>query len=617
MSIVFEQVTKRFRDLPVVNEVSLQIETGEFFVLLGPSGSGKSTLIRAAAGLTDVDHGRISFHGSDVTHVPAKSRGVGLVFQNYALFRHMTVGENVEFALRVRGVRRVTRQRRREELLELMGLKGYGNRMPGELSGGQQQRVAVARALAHEPAVLLMDEPFGALDAKIRVELRDTIRQVQRSLGMTTILITHDQEEAFALADRVGVMHNGRLLEVGPAERLYRYPATRFVATFLGAANLLLGQLSTDGLRLGISSISCGDALDSADATREVVTVIRPEDIEIADSERHLRSAPFAEGIVEGVSFGGGIERLAVRLTPSAALESAVRLDSNTAASAVTVEVSRPTNEQSLVKATVGRTVSLGIRRFHILPTPISSYRIFRAASANAIMAQPLFKQLVDSMRARVLDPTVATAGSGTESSVRSGVTVIENSDESLRSIGEALQQGARRLLVLPESKNIPQEVLIYCDSEMSRRATLGLVASTLRHMPATATFVNIQGANADRPEVVNNFRRALDARAELLELHGLDVRTDVHIGELRDWVHDLAAHRAGALVVLGLEGTAVEIDSILKRTFSPLFIGSSPHAVLVCCSGQLAQKTSGIPTPSAESISGVREAITNTEQSA
>ena len=244
MSIRFEQVSKVYNGQPVVNDVSLEIASGEFFVLLGPSGSGKSTLLRALAGLTAVDHGRILLHGRDVTHVSARERGTGFVFQHYALFRHMTVGENIEFALKVRRVRAAARRERRRELLRLVDLEGFDDRLPGQLSGGQQQRVAVARALAHEPAVLLLDEPFGALDAKIRVELRATVRAVQRRLGMTTILVTHDQEEAFSLADRLGVMQMGRLLETGNAEQLYRQPATRFVATFLGAANLFLGEAS-------------------------------------------------------------------------------------------------------------------------------------------------------------------------------------------------------------------------------------------------------------------------------------------------------------------------------------------------------------------------------------
>src|SRR5579863_6206238 len=247
MSIDLDQVTKHYGGVPVVNDVSLQIGDGECFVLLGPSGSGKSTLLRAIAGLTTVDHGRIALHGRDVTHVAARKRGVGLVFQNYALFRHMTVAENIEFALRVRRMRAGSRRQRRKELLRLVALEGMDDRLPAQLSGGQQQRVAVARALAHKPEVLLLDEPFGALDAKIREELRRTIRQVQRELGITTVLVTHDQEEAFAMADRIGIMNLGRLLEMGVPHELYSRPATRFVATFLGAANLILALRTPDG----------------------------------------------------------------------------------------------------------------------------------------------------------------------------------------------------------------------------------------------------------------------------------------------------------------------------------------------------------------------------------
>ena len=176
MSIALDQVTKRYQGQPVVNDVSLEVAEGEFFVLLGPSGSGKSTLLRAIAGLTETDHGQIALHGHDVTHVPARDRGVGFVFQNYALFRHMSVAENIEFALRVRRMKTSERRARRQELLRLVALEGMDERLPSQLSGGQQQRVAVARALAHKPQVLLLDEPFGALDAKIREELRSTIR---------------------------------------------------------------------------------------------------------------------------------------------------------------------------------------------------------------------------------------------------------------------------------------------------------------------------------------------------------------------------------------------------------------------------------------------------------
>src|SRR6476469_8395778 len=316
MSITLDQVTKHYGGVPVVNDVSLDIGDGEFFVLLGPSGSGKSTLLRAVAGLSGVDHGRISLHGRDVTHVAARKRGVGLVFQNYALFQHMTVAENIEFALRVRRMRARARRDRRKELLRLVALEGLDERLPAQLSGGQQQRVAVARALAHKPEVLLLDEPFGALDAKIREELRRTIRQVQRELGITTVLVTHDQEEAFALADRIGIMNLGRLLEMGAPHDLYTRPATRFVATFLGAANLILARRTPDGVQIGGATVA---AAERAEDTREneVVAVVRPEEIEVAASRETLRCGYLGRGVVDEVVFTGALERLRVGLTRS------------------------------------------------------------------------------------------------------------------------------------------------------------------------------------------------------------------------------------------------------------------------------------------------------------
>src|SRR5690606_10759862 len=298
------------------NDVSLEVAQGEFFVLLGPSGSGKSTLLRAIAGLTGVDHGRIALHGQDVTHVSARRRGVGLVFQNYALFRHMTVGENIEFALRVRRMKAAERRARRQELLRLVALEGMDDRLPTQLSGGQQQRVAVARALAHKPHVLLLDEPFGALDAKIREELSRTIREVQRELNITTVLVTHDQEEAFAMADRIGVMNLGRLLECGKPDELYARPATRFVATFLGAANLLLANQTAQGIRFGATPVHAR-RIERIDAGREheVVAVLRPEEMELAPTRDALRTNYIASGHVEEVVSTGALERLRIRLT--------------------------------------------------------------------------------------------------------------------------------------------------------------------------------------------------------------------------------------------------------------------------------------------------------------
>jgi ABC-type sulfate/molybdate transport systems ATPase subunit len=222
MSITLDQVTKRYQGLPVVNDVSLDIGDGEFFVLLGPSGSGKSTLLRAIAGLSGVDHGRIALHGRDVTHVSARERGVGLVFQNYALFRHMTVADNIEFALRVRRMKGAERRQRRQELLRLVALEGMDERLPAQLSGGQQQRVAVARALAHKPEVLLLDEPFGALDYETGKVVLAAIARANERFGTTTIVITHNAAIA-VMADRVLRLGGGRI--VGEARNARRLSA--------------------------------------------------------------------------------------------------------------------------------------------------------------------------------------------------------------------------------------------------------------------------------------------------------------------------------------------------------------------------------------------------------
>ncbi|MFI4868889.1 MAG: ABC transporter ATP-binding protein [Steroidobacterales bacterium] len=605
MSINFEQITKHYNSAPVVNDVSLQIEAGEFFVLLGPSGSGKSTLLRIAAGLTDVDHGRISFHGRDVTNVRARDRGVGLVFQHYALFRHMTVGENVEFALRVRGVRRRNRARRRDELLQLVALEGYAARLPGQLSGGQQQRVAVARALAHEPQVLLLDEPFGALDAKIRVELRETIRQVQRRLGMTTILVTHDQEEAFALADRIGIMNNGRLLETGRAETLYRRPATRFVATFLGAANLFLGERGPDGLRLGKHFLAVGDSLKAAGMGNEVVTVVRPEDIEVAEDEERLHSSALSQGHVLSVDFGGVLERLRVQLPRESEVISAVGREHLAdvagaihAAPQVVVEATRTNGEQGQLPLTPGKRVMLGIRRFHVLPTPISSFRILSADAATATLLRqaPLLRQLVQSMQAPVLD----ALDKGERDASQTGVAVIAGGGNAVDEIAAAAAQGRRQMLCIPLHLGLPRRMLIQCNSEAARSATLGLVASVMRHLHAEATFVSVQSPTAPRSEVTTSFRRLLDARAELQQTHGLDIRTDVQIGDLNGWVAHLAASSEPVLVVLGLDGSPGELEQILHREFQPLFNHGGNCAVLLSCTGASAatdNRPSGIDT--------------------
>ena len=319
MSIILDQLTKRYEGRPVVNQLSLEIANGEFFVLIGPSGSGKSTVLRMIAGLNPVDEGRVILHGRDVTLATPQQRGVGFVFQHYALFEHMSVADNIEFALRVRKVPADQRQARRDELLELVGLAGLGGRRPDQLSGGQQQRVALARALAHQPEVLLLDEPFGALDAKIRVDLRRALKRIQSELKITTIFVTHDQEEAFELADRLGVMNFGRLLEVGTPSELYQHPQTEFVATFLGTANLLVGESTPSGVRVGPVSFPADPetkSIEQASTQQRVQVLFRPEDVTLALADETLEAPQLGQGEIEQSTFSGSVERLRVRCLP-------------------------------------------------------------------------------------------------------------------------------------------------------------------------------------------------------------------------------------------------------------------------------------------------------------
>ena len=237
--ISVSNVTKRFGDYVALNDVSLEVPDGSLTALLGPSGSGKSTLLRIIGGLESPDSGRVVIHGEDATAVPPQRRGIGFVFQHYAAFKHMTVRDNVAFGLTVRKRPKDEVSRRVDQLLEIVGLAGYQKRYPSQLSGGQRQRMALARALAVEPRVLLLDEPFGALDAKVRADLREWLRKLHDEVHVTTLLVTHDQEEAMSIADQIAVMDHAKIEQVGSPRELYDHPATPFVMRFLGPVTQL------------------------------------------------------------------------------------------------------------------------------------------------------------------------------------------------------------------------------------------------------------------------------------------------------------------------------------------------------------------------------------------
>ncbi len=289
MSIRISGIVKRFGSFTALDGVSLEVEGGSLVALLGPSGCGKTTLLRIIAGLETPDAGRVELNGRDVTDVPARRRGVGFVFQHYALFRHMTVAENVGFPLKVRGRPRREIEAAVRELLGLVRLDALGRRYPGQLSGGQRQRVALARALAARPAVLLLDEPFGALDARVRQELREWLRALHAEVGVTSVFVTHDQEEALEVADRVVVMNRGRVEQEGTPQEVYDHPASPFVYSFLGQVNVFRGRIREGRADLG------GWAVEQPHGARDglaAAAYVRPFELEVHRSPDRDASFP-------------------------------------------------------------------------------------------------------------------------------------------------------------------------------------------------------------------------------------------------------------------------------------------------------------------------------------
>jgi len=302
MSIEVRHLVKSFGNFTALRDVSLTVPAGQLLALLGPSGSGKTTLLRVIAGLETPDSGTVLFDGDDATRRSARDRRVGFVFQHYALFRHMTVFENVAFGLRVRPRRERPSEaeirRRVHELLELVQLEYLGDRYPSQLSGGQRQRVALARALAVEPRVLLLDEPFGALDARVRQELRRWLRRLHEQIQVTSIFVTHDQEEALELADRVVVMNEGRIEQDGTPETVVEHPATPFVMTFIGTVNVFHGRVQNGKAHLGPLAIDYPE--HPSDEARQAVGYARPHELELSRFDvgeglwatvRHVRPA--------------------------------------------------------------------------------------------------------------------------------------------------------------------------------------------------------------------------------------------------------------------------------------------------------------------------------------
>ena len=298
-----ERLTKRFDDVVAVDDISLEIERGHFFALLGPSGCGKTTTLRMIGGFEEPSAGRIYLGDRDVGKLPSYKRDVNTVFQSYALFPHLSIFENIAFGLRRQGVKGDDLKRRTLDALELVGLAGLEKRRPRQLSGGQQQRIALARALVNRPRVLLLDEPLGALDLKLRKQMQLELKSIQHEVGITFIHVTHDQEEAMTMADQIVVMSHGRIEQIGSPEKLYEEPATAFVAGFLGVSNLLAGTVAGDdrvsldgGMQIAVPHAALGGR------TGRVAVGIRPEKIRVGDAEPNRLTGKVSESAYIGVS---------------------------------------------------------------------------------------------------------------------------------------------------------------------------------------------------------------------------------------------------------------------------------------------------------------------------
>ena len=368
-------LSKRFGKTSVLENISFDVAEGEVLVLLGASGSGKTTILRIIAGLEMPYTGKVILHGKDVTELPARERGVGVIFQSYALFPKMTVEKNIGYGLRIRKRRRKEIRETVNELLKLVQLDEHRKKYPSQLSGGQQQRVAIARTLAYKPEVLLFDEPFGALDTQTRVHLRREIRALLKKVNVPSIFITHDQEEALELGDRVAVLNVGHIEQIGTPFEIYNHPATEYVATFLGAANLLDAVVRQDSLEVGSSQIPATLDSEKFKPGDCVKIVFRPEDVSLSRGDIARAGHPrIGKARIEEIAFVGAYERLRLRMdlgpeecktdeTPYYLTTQPPERQTSKA-----IIATRPKPEASATRLHVGERVTVALTSFTVLP---------------------------------------------------------------------------------------------------------------------------------------------------------------------------------------------------------------------------------------------------------
>jgi sulfate/thiosulfate transport system ATP-binding protein len=586
MSIQLENISKYYGQQVVVNNVSLEIKDGEFFVLLGSSGSGKTTVLNIIAGLVHAEKGRVLLHGRDVTDVPTQKRRVGFVFQNYALFQYMNVAENIEFGLEVQKVPKAQRQAKRDELLELVGLVGLGGRMPSQLSGGQQQRVALARALAVEPDVLLFDEPLGALDAKIRTELRRSLKRIQQKSGVAAILVTHDQEEAFDLADRIGVMNYGRLIEVGTPRELYENPKTEYVASFLGTANLLLGQIQDETIQIGDQFIPIPNTtLNLASSDRGQI-LFRPEDVVLAEKIDDLDCFSLGRGKVIEKEFKGTHEHLRMSLPAIQGVRS-IAPSVPYGNPGFIMEVNRPPEQSAALALTVGNEIYVGVRRVHVLSHPGMNFLLITDGSLRSQSAITLGGYMARMAHAKVTMLGIGSDQAKMEShllearkQIGSGMAALQVQSSSQgfsAAISQAVEQqlydmlifgwrpsagysqleqgitmGEHHLFLATQPVARVSKALICLASGEPGKDTVLFAGRLLRHMGAEATLMTVVPEGGQHNAPPNRIERFLTDGQQSLARFGISAEAKIKSGGLLPAVQEVMQQDPHDLVVLG-----------------------------------------------------------------
>ena len=584
MSIRLDGLTKRFGRQAVVDQVSLTLAPGELFVLLGSSGSGKSTILRLIAGLIAPDAGRVVLHDRDVTDLPPQKRGVGFVFQNYSIFRHMTVARNIEFGLRIRRVASAERARRREELLELVGLGGLGRRYASQLSGGQLQRVALARALAYGPEVLLLDEPFGALDAKIRMQLRRSLREIQKQLGVTTILVTHDQDEAFDVADRIGVLDRGRLLEEGTARDLYERPRSLFVATFLGAGTVLVGRADRDRAEFGAFSLPIPADVPHEDGAR-VLVLCRPENVSVASDPASLSGPRLGQGRIVEETFFGPMRRIRMRLARTPRLRQIAPVP-GFGEEGLLVDALLPAD-----RALPEGEIWAGLEGWKILERPAP--RILAAdrpdspaaVAAALALAGPLRGAVtilgmaaepaqIDAAGAEVRGRVERLGGTRAETKIRVGkhdaqlvaeqsesvydilmLDGIERRGRSVRSraaLARIIEHASTPMILLKRPWELPRRILVCTAVGEPGKTVIRMAGWLARNIGASVTLFHANPAEDEPPFVRAHLERGLAA------LRGLDVPCDLlieHSDAPAEGILAASRRREAGMIAMGAHG--------------------------------------------------------------